>query len=136
MKATTARNTKPAQTGAAMNRFFTLEKANKGKVLDLLLPDGEKSGYSLTVVNRLSDVAAKGLEDLRRSNTEEAAKDEADRTPMRQRSAAFLAKCVIGWTLPEEFTLDNVTELLTQAPQIASIVETYVWNDSLFFAAK
>jgi hypothetical protein len=59
MKATTARNTKPAQTGAAMNRFFTLEKANKGKVLDLLLPDGEKSGYSLTVVNRLSDVATR-----------------------------------------------------------------------------
>jgi hypothetical protein len=113
--------------------FFTLKASNEGRDFPLILPNGEPTPYSLRVISRLSDKAAKAIDAYRRDILVNASKPEAERLTDRELSLPVRAAMVIGWTLPADFNEENLIDFLRNAPQIAEAVDRFSWNDANFF---
>lgn len=112
--------------------FDTLTPATDGVVLPLLLPDGSPSDHWLRIRGR-------DAEPFRR------AEYEAQRAIQKlgERGATFdaieaarldmLVTLVIGWSLDEDCTPDNVRRLLRVAPQIGDALDRAAADRALFF---
>lgn len=115
--------------------FDTLTPATDGVELPLTLPTGEPSGHWLRIRGR-------DAEPFRRAEFEAQRKIQR----MGERGATFeaidgarldmLAALIIGWSLDDELTPDNVRRLLRVAPQIADALDRAAADRALFFRSS
>ena len=116
-------------------RFFSKEAANAGKRVALTEPNGKKTDEWILVAGRDSDAYRKSEADYRKKITEAVAKGEDipdDGDTLLARTVA----CVLGWSLEDEFTPENVKELLVNAPYIRDEIDTVIFSRERFFAAE
>lgn len=121
-----------------MNKFFTRQKSNEGKKFPLYYPDGTASEFHLIVVGIDSDIFKRAEATAKRQAVDLATiKDQDERADkVREIETKMIARLVTGWNLEEEFTYDNVVKFLTEAPQIAEMVNRVSANRIAFFGQK
>lgn len=123
-----------------IEQFFTREKAEAGKELPLEFPDGSVSEYSIFIrgvdsdhfkqAERESVRRAVNLTEQRKNGT---LSDEEAEKAYEEEKLKLVASLVIRWTLPEEFTEENVIQLLREAPQIADMINRTAADRKSFF---
>lgn len=120
-----------------IKNFFTLPKANAGVILDLPGPDGNPTGITLTVLGTDGDVFRRARVVRSRANVDIIALPEEEQpAAATEADIALLSELIIGWTFEEEFTPENVRELLRQAPGIRALVDTTAGERTLFFGPQ
>lgn len=116
-------------------RFYSKEAANAGKRVALTEPNGKKTDEWILVAGQDSDAYRKSEAEYRKKITEAVAKGEEmpeDGNALLNRTVA----CVIGWSLDDECSPENVRELFENAPYIRDLVETTIFSRERFFAAE
>ena len=119
----------------SMQSFYTRDKANEGVKLPLFTPTGEESEYWLRVRGIDSDAFKIANAKSKRKAKELAQiEDETERTEaIDKEETELIASLIVDWNFEEECTHDNVVKFLTNAPQIANVVNTFAAKRSLFF---
>ena len=120
-----------------LSDLFTRSRANEGMDLPVLFPDKSDTGYTIHILGIDSDqwrkgraTHAKALVDI--SLLPEEAQEEAK----REAEIVLLAGMITGWTLPGEFTRENVITLLREAPDIYDQVNVGIAHRSAFFEKR
>lgn len=121
-----------------MEQFFTREKANEGVDLPLYLPNGELSEYNITVRGIDSDAFREAETTAKRKAIDVAQIKNPDERALAVKTVQIecIASLVAGWNLPTEYTHNNVVKLLTEAPQIADMVNRFAAQRAAFFVKK
>lgn len=127
-----------------MEEFFTKDKANAGVEMPLFTPTGEKSDHSFRILGVDSDAYAKAETAMKRAlpTIEAESKllkgEEAklafiadEQTKWRNK---ILAAVIADWTFDKDCTETNKVEFLTNAPQIAKAVDTFICDRRVFFS--
>ena len=123
-----------------LSDFATRGEANEGKKLFLLLPDGTPTEEYLLVRGIDSDefraaktAGSRAVFELTKTQLEDKAfvKKFDEEAEFRQFQAL-----IIGWSLEEEFTPDNLNLLLTESPNIKERVNNFAANRAEFFKKK
>ena len=115
-------------------RFYSKEAANAGKRVALTEPNGKPTDEWILVAGRDSDAYRKSEADYRKKIADAVASGEA----LPDDSDALLARsvaCVIGWSLEDELTPENVKSLLLNAPYIRDEIDTVIFSRERFFGA-
>jgi hypothetical protein len=128
----------PAGKPGGMDSFFTRSKANEGVQLPLYTPDGQKSEHWVRVLGIDSDAFRDADADARREAFNIAQmKDPAERSAAIARSKRrLIAVLVIGWSFPQECTVDAVEAFFLEAPQIMDAIDTAAGRRALFFGQR
>ena len=146
--ATTSKKTAETKAKAPVKgfqRFFTKDASNDGVKVDLFDPDGSKSPFWLIVAGQDSDLYMKGHTKLQRLFLKSKDQFQNDDEAQDWYSGELLrlkASCIIGWNLnddeadPWELTEANALRLLTEAPQVASRIESVIYNRSQYLKKK
>ncbi|WP_413724650.1 phage tail assembly chaperone [Sodalis sp. RH16] len=123
-----------------LSDFATRSEANEGKKLFLLLPDGTPTEEYLLVRGIDSDefraaktAASRAVFELTKAQLDDKAfirkfDEDAEFTQFQA--------LVIGWSLDEDFTPDNLKLLLTESPFIKERVNNFTANRAEFFKKK
>lgn len=111
--------------------FATREKANEGVDVPLPLPTGELSGVTLRVLHRDSDAYRKAMATFRRDVARGGAVMSDEDADLR-----LVASCVVGWSLPNPFSVEDVVSLFKASPYIFDLVEAKVYSGKDFFGSK
>lgn len=135
----TARSRKgTAQKKSSIEGFFTYERANLGKRLDLKHPDGSDSQEYLMVRHITSDPFRKA----RALRTRENARILAE-VPVEEQEAAryqadtvLLASLIADWSFEEPVTEENVVRFLSNAPLVREEVDNFAIDNAAFFGKR
>lgn len=121
-----------------MEEFYTREKANKGKKVELEKPDGTPSEHWLVIRGIDSDAFRETQERLSREAIAESLdKDETgSKEQPKDRKLELLSSLVADWSFAEECNTENVMKFLQEAPQIERQIDTTVSRRSFFFAGE
>jgi hypothetical protein len=121
-----------------MKEFYTREKSNEGVKLPLYYPDGTPSEHWLTVRGIDSDAFRMAESKAKRKAVEIAQiENEQERAEkVRETEIGCIAALIAGWSFEKELTTDNVYEFLTEAPQIADMVNRFAARRAEFFGKK
>ncbi len=123
-----------------LSDFATRAEANEGKKLFLLLPDGTPTEEYLLVRGIDSDEFRAAKTAASRAVFELDKKQLDDKAFIKKfdEDAEFtqFQALVIGWSLEEEFTPDNLKLLLTESPNIRERVNNFAANRAEFFKKK
>ena len=117
-----------------MDAFYTRDKANEGRRVDLSLPDGKPSGEWLQVRSQWSD-EFRATRDASMQAVVMTAGEDLDkrRDTATERLLDVRAALVAAWSFPEPCTREAVREFLRNAPQIAERLDRWAANDADFF---
>ena len=121
-----------------MEQFYTRDKANEGIKVPLHAPDGTKTEHWLLIRGVDSDEFRRAeAEAQRKLATFAADKDKSELEKIYDELFSGLrAHLVARWSFDKECTIEAVTELFKNAPQIADMANRIGGNRSLFFASK
>lgn len=121
-----------------MKNFFTRQTANDGIKLPLYYPNGDLSEHWLIVRGVDSDHFRRAETRAKRKVIEFAQIDnELEREEAASKAEIeCLAELIADWSFEEEFNHDNVVKFLTEAPQIADIINKFAARRSEFFKKK
>lgn len=121
-----------------MEEFFTRGIANEGVKLPLYHPDGTVSEHWLKVRGVDSDhFRAADTEGKRKVVVFAALKDPQEKAQAaRDTELECIAALVADWSFPQECTAENVVTFLTEAPQIADMVNRFAAHRAEFFSKK
>lgn len=115
-------------------RFYSREAANAGKRVALTEPNGKPTDEWILVAGRDSDAYRKSEADYRKKIADAVANGDAvpnDGDALLDRTIA----CVIGWSLEDELTPENVKDLLVNAPYIRDEIDAVIYSRARFFGA-
>lgn len=115
----------------SMEKFFTRDKANEGTAVPLTEPDGTPTPFHLVVRSQWSDEFQRAKQAAYREDLESFTSDKD--VDASDRQIRLCVALVAGWNLPEEFTEENVTKLLREAPQLRDMIDRYASRDARFF---
>ena len=110
-----------------IDKLFTKNEANKEKELQIYLPDGKKSGETITVLGTDSDKFRDHKRELNRKVLEGTLKGGPD-----EMAAMLLAGLVTAWSFETEFTQANVVKLLMNAPSLMDQIDQFVSTKANF----
>lgn len=123
-----------------IEQFFTREKAEKGKELPLFFPDGSISEHSIFIRGIDSDhfkaaerQSVRRAVDLTEQRKKDELTDEQVEKEYEEEKLKLVASLVIRWTLPDDFTEENVIQLLREAPQIKDKINSLAADRKSFF---
>src|SRR6187402_1264377 len=120
-----------------MQSFYTRDKANEGIEFPLHLPTGKLSEHSLRILgvdsDRFRDMDTKCKREIATSS--DLAPEKLAEL-YRELQLKLIACLVISWSFDLECTLENVTEFLRNAPQIADSIDRVASKRSLFFGKE
>ena len=122
-----------------MKEFYTRQTANEGVELPLYHPDGTISKHWIRVRGVDSDHFRQAEAKAKRSAVELAQiKNEQERAKaVRRTELECIAALVAGWSFEEmEATHENVVTFLTEAPQIADMINRFAARRAEFFGKK
>jgi len=129
--------TKHAETQSkpkfGLSDFHSREKANAGRKMFLLLPDGTQTEEYLLVVNADSDVMAKAHAQFRDDAVANKQKGIPDPDFIEKATHKLVASAVIGWSLDEPFDRSKIEEFLRESPQNYEGVDRLIYDRKHFF---
>lgn len=123
----------------SMEDFFTREKANKGKKVELVKPDGTPSEHWLVVRGIDSDVFRETQIRLSREAIEELSENsdqDIEQSITKDKRLELLASLVADWSFDKTCNTQNVISFLKEAPQIEHQIDATVTRRAFFFANK
>jgi len=123
-----------------MKEFYTRKKANAGKKMNLVHPDGSPTDHWVRVLGVDSDVFRSAQSDHHRLTMEiserkesgEISSDEAE-AEYNESWVGLLASAIVEWSFDGECDTDTKVEFLREAPQIATAVNIFIGNRKSFF---
>lgn len=120
----------------SMEQFFTRDKANEGKKLSLLMPDGSKSGEWIKIRSLDSDAYQKAILKRQRLALKLADLDDEDALDDLSQKAGIdvLVSLVADWSFEEPCSEENVRKLLLNAPQIKDAIDVAAHKRAFFYA--
>jgi len=118
--------------------LFTRPAANAGRRVDIPGPDGKPTGEWMTIRHvDCDDFRKKRAEILASAAMLPADTPAAERQRLRESMhRELLATLVTGWSLEDEFSRDNLMDLLENAPYLADWIDRTSENASLFFGSS
>jgi hypothetical protein len=120
-----------------MEQFFTRDKANEGKKLSLVLPDGKPSDEWIVIRSLDSDAYQKASLKRQRLALKTAESDltdeELDALSM-QAGLDVLVSLVADWSFDDPCNEENVRKLLINAPQIKDAIDVAAHKRAFFYA--
>ena len=121
-----------------MQQFHTRKKASVGVEVPLYNPDGTASEHWFRIRGVDSDEFRRAETKAKRSAIElSQIEDEQERADViRATELSVVAELVAGWSFEEPCTHDNVVNFLTEAPQIADMVNRFAAQRAQFFSKK
>ena len=121
-----------------MKEFYTRQKANEGVELPLYHPDGTVSEHWIKVRGVDSDNFREAEATAKRKAVELSQIEDvtARARKVRETELECIAALVAGWSFPEPCTPENVVTFLTEAPQIADMVNRFAARRADFFTKK
>lgn len=117
--------------------FHTRARANEGKRLQLLTPDGQKTDHWLQVRHVWSD-AFQDANDAAMADMKDAvlaAEGDKDKIAEISRNAKYRvwAALVADWSFDEPCTQPAVEAFLREAPQIGKVLDNFAADSRGFF---
>ena len=121
-----------------MQEFFTRERANNGIRVPLHFPDGSLSEHWLQIGGVDSDAfRAAELKAKRYAIDIAQIESEGEKAAaIRKTELECVASLILGWSFEEPLTIENVVKFLTEAPQIADMVNRLAAKRSEFYSKK
>lgn len=119
--------------------LFTRQTANETRTMPLELPDGSVStDFHLEVVSTESDLFRRAETKAKRRAVEAAAIESDDESADFQSEVEIemLAAMVVGWNLEDEFSFENVKELLRESPGNKERLSRFTATRSHWFEKK
>ena len=117
-----------------LSDFFTREKANEGTKLHLSRPDGSASDHWIMVRHSDSDAYRAKEAEVRREVTAAVADGANVADACKAKEIELIASLVAGWSFTDvEFNLENVIEMLKEAPAIYDGVNKLAGSRASFF---
>ena len=125
-----------------MEEFFTKDKANQGIELPLYTPDGKKTDHLLTILGVDSDAHYQAeLREKRKimaltptvKSLPESEREAVISKAQRDSELEIFASLILDWTFEEECNHENKIKFLTNAPQIADMIDKVASDRKLFF---
>lgn len=118
-----------------MEQFFTRTKANEGIKVPLFTPDGEATEHFLIVRSIYSDSFRDAEREAVRQIADVAAVEDKQEQKQQFKNLELgtIAALISGWSFEQDFTPENVKKFLTEAPQIADLVDQIAKKKHLFF---
>lgn len=120
-----------------IEELFTRPASEEGAWMDVKLPDGKLSGNKIKLRGTDSDTfrqvsAWRSREDARILTLPKEEQAEA----LHQADIGFVARLTVEWDFDDEFTLDNVVNLYTNAPQVFKQANQFSGTPANFFAKR
>lgn len=117
--------------------FYTREKANQGRTVDVPGPDGKPCGVKFIIHSSDCDAFRRGKAGVLSKGLDIANLPEDKRTEAVEKlNLEMVALCVSGWEgMDESFSQDALVTLFQNAPYLAAFVERIADNRSLFFGS-
>jgi hypothetical protein len=127
-----------------MEEFFTKDKANAGVEMPLYEPTGKKSDHSFRILGVDSDEYFKAETAMKRALP--AIEAESKLLKTEEEKVAFvsekqaewrnriLSAVIAEWTFDKECNEANKLEFLTNAPQIAKAIDSFISDRRVFFS--
>lgn len=123
----------------SINSLFILKDSEEGKPMDVLFPNGEKTGETITVIGADSESFRAALAVARRKEIDamgdgdSKAKPETLAKKQDETKRELIATLVKDWTFDEPCTKESVNMLFKNAPYILEQVDTFAANRRNFF---
>jgi Phage tail assembly chaperone len=135
---------KPDRNKLAVATFLTKQNSDKGLPMPVKMPDGTDSGITITVRGIDSDAYRHGRAWRSRRSAEILSMKRPEETPEEDwqnhlndlnhdADLDLLARLVVDWSFPDEFTPEAVKALLVNSPFIANQVDAWACNRARFF---
>lgn len=107
-----------------MQDFYTRQKGSEGKKVPLYSPSGEPTSHWLLVRSIDSDEFRRAEIQAKRAAAKlvEIEDEEERAAEVRKQTTGVIASLIAGWSFEQECSPDNVVNFLTEAPQIADMV--------------
>jgi hypothetical protein len=138
------KGTTPDRNKVSVEMFKLKGRAEAGIPMPILMPDGTDSGHTMTVRGIDSDTYRRGRAansrrqaEILSMKPEEGLTDEEFRDQQQdlkhEADIDLLAKLVVDWSFPDEFSAEAVKSLLMESPFIANQVDVFACNRARFF---
>jgi hypothetical protein len=115
--------------------FYTRDKANEGRTVDVPGPDGKPCGVKFTIHSSDCDAFRRGKAAILAKGLDIASLPDDKRADAVERlNLEMVALCVSGWEgMEDDFSQDALVTLFQNAPYLAAFVERIADNRTLFF---
>lgn len=113
-----------------MDAFDTLTLSDEGVKMELDLPNGKRSGQTVTILGSDSEKFQNALAISNRKSMSliaerEKSPPEKVRKEQKEEQRWLAAHLVSDWSFDQECNLNNVIEFFKKAPQIQDAIDTF-----------
>jgi hypothetical protein len=123
----------------SINSLFILKDAEEGKPMDVLFPNGQKTGETITVLGADSESFRSAMAIARRKEIDAMGDGDAKAKPetlakkQDEIKVELISNLVKDWTFEEPCTKESVMMLFRNAPYILEQIDTFAANRRNFF---